>query len=34
MILEAVPEMGLKLIKAQGEVEKLIIDGAEPPAAN
>jgi uncharacterized protein (TIGR03435 family) len=34
LLPEAIPEMGLKLVKTQGEVEKLVIDNAELPSAN
>jgi uncharacterized protein (TIGR03435 family) len=34
LLVEAVPEMGLKLVKAQGTVERFVIDSAEPPTAN
>jgi uncharacterized protein (TIGR03435 family) len=34
LFTEALPEMGLKLVKTQGMVEKLVIDSAELPAAN
>jgi uncharacterized protein (TIGR03435 family) len=31
LLLEAVPEMGLRLVKTKGPVEKFIIDTVEPP---
>jgi uncharacterized protein (TIGR03435 family) len=34
LLVEAVPEMGLKLVKAEGVVEKFVIDNVEPPTAN
>lgn len=34
LLPEAIPEMGLKLVKTQGEVAKLVIDNAELPSAN
>ena len=34
LLWEAVPEMGLKLVKTQGVVEKFVIDNAELPTAN
>ena len=34
LFVEAVPEMGLKLVKTDGVVEKLVIDNAESPIAN
>jgi uncharacterized protein (TIGR03435 family) len=34
LLLEAVPEMGLKLVKTEGTVEKFVIDNVEPPTAN
>ncbi len=34
LFVEALPEMGLKLVKTQGTVEKLIIDSASQPTAN
>jgi uncharacterized protein (TIGR03435 family) len=33
-LVEAVPEMGLKLVKTRGVVEKLAIDNVEPPSAD
>lgn len=34
LLVDAVPEMGLKLEKTKGVVEKLVIDNVEPPTAN
>jgi uncharacterized protein (TIGR03435 family) len=34
LLVDVVPEMGLKLVKAQGMVEKFVIDSAEQPTAN
>jgi uncharacterized protein (TIGR03435 family) len=34
LLVEAVPEMGLKLVKTEGVVEKLVLDSVEPPTAN
>jgi uncharacterized protein (TIGR03435 family) len=34
MLVEAVPEMGLKLVKTQGAVKKFVVDDVEPPTAN
>jgi uncharacterized protein (TIGR03435 family) len=34
LLVEAVPEMGLKLVKAEGVVEKFVIDNAELPTAD
>jgi uncharacterized protein (TIGR03435 family) len=34
LLVEAVPEMGLKLVKAKGQVMKFVIDSAEMPTAN
>ncbi len=31
LLVEAVPEMGLKLVKTEGAVEKFVIDNVEPP---
>jgi uncharacterized protein (TIGR03435 family) len=34
LLVEAVPEMGLKLVKTEGVVEKFVIDNVEPPTAD
>jgi len=34
VLLDTVPEMGLKLVKAKGVIEKFVIDNVEPVAAN
>ncbi|HEY2469095.1 MAG TPA: TIGR03435 family protein [Terracidiphilus sp.] len=34
LLVEALPEMGLKLVKTEGVVKKFVIDSAEPPTAN
>ncbi len=34
LLVEAVPEMGLKLVKTEGLVKKFVIDSVEMPAAN
>jgi len=34
LLLDAVPEMGLKLVKTEGVVEKMVSDNVEPPVAN
>jgi len=34
LLVEAVPEMGLKLVKSEGSVEKFVIDDVGPPTAN
>jgi uncharacterized protein (TIGR03435 family) len=34
LLVDAVPEMGLKLVKTQGLVEKFVVDHAESPTAN
>jgi len=34
LLVEAVPEMGLKLVKTEGSVEKFVIDDVELPTAN
>jgi uncharacterized protein (TIGR03435 family) len=34
LLVDAVPEMGLKLVKTQGVVEKFVIDSVEMPTAN
>jgi len=34
LLVDAVPEMGLKLVKTEGAVEKFVIDNAEPPTAD
>jgi uncharacterized protein (TIGR03435 family) len=34
LLTEALPEMGLKLVKTQGTVEKLVIDNVEQPTPN
>jgi len=34
LLTEAVPEMGLKLTKAPGKIENLVIDSAELPTQN
>jgi hypothetical protein len=34
LLLDAVPEMGLKLVKTEGVVKKFVIDSAEMPSAN
>jgi uncharacterized protein (TIGR03435 family) len=34
LLVEAVPEMGLKLVKTKGVVEKFVIDNVESPTAN
>jgi uncharacterized protein (TIGR03435 family) len=34
LLVDAVPEMGLKLVKAEGVVEKFVLDNEEQPSAN
>jgi len=34
LMVDVLPEMGLKLVKAQGTVEKFVIDSAEMPTGN
>ena len=34
LLLDMLPEMGLKLVKTQGPVQELVIDGAQMPSAN
>lgn len=34
LLVDAVPEMGLKLVKSEGTVDKFVIDSAEMPTAN
>jgi uncharacterized protein (TIGR03435 family) len=34
LLVEAVPEMGLKLVKTEGSVKKFVIDSVEMPTAN
>lgn len=34
LLVEAVPEMGLKLVQSKGAVEKFVIDNVEQPTAN
>jgi uncharacterized protein (TIGR03435 family) len=34
LIVDTLPEMGLKLVKAQGQVERFVIENADLPAAN
>ena len=34
LLINAVPEMGLKLVKMEGQVEKFVIDHAEAPGTN
>ncbi len=34
LLVDAVPEMGLKLVKTKGAVERFVIDSAEAPSAN
>ena len=34
MLVDAVPEMGLKLVKTEGVVETFVLDNEEQPSAN
>jgi uncharacterized protein (TIGR03435 family) len=34
LLAEVVPEMGLKLVKAEGKIEKFVIDSVDPPLEN
>jgi uncharacterized protein (TIGR03435 family) len=34
LLVDAVPDMGLKLVKTEGAVDKFVIDDVQPPTAD